>query len=521
MDQYNQILGTLEIRSIITEIQSLGIRVPNNIIGRKVGAGPAEGKAFILAGYTVNAPIAAHYVSTSPYSLEYVNKSWLLFKNGILTSPIDVVPDPAFYSQTTRDGIGLRNVALLHGKDCIATTVIQRCVHWKHFENCAFCSTEAPLKNKTTIAVKTPEQLVDVAIAAQQLDNATHFVLTSGTADPPGSEIHYLAECALAIKRTVNIPIQVQFAPPPSLELIDLLKDSGVESVGVHIESFDENVLARFAPAKAKIGIPYYKKCWEKAVNLFGPNQVSSFLIAGLGESLKSILFGSEILADMGVYPFIVPLRPLPGSTLANAIPPNPDIMKRIYDTVAGILYKKGISSHRTLAGCVRCGACSALVSYERQNGENIIVCHRARNIHERNEALSIRKEVFIDEQHIFVHSDLDEHDERAIFIVAETGNTIVGTVRVYPVPSEPGHWIGGRLAVKKSFRSGHTGSLLVKEAIKCVKNNGCTFFSAFIQEKNVQFFKNLGWETIGPVTIHYGIPHQPMKANLNQILDD
>lgn len=519
MNQSEQILRNTEIRAIITEIQSLGIHVSDDIQGRKVGAGPAEGKSFVLAAFPFNAPISAHYVSCSPFRLEY-RDGYLLYKNETMISPIDIVPDPLFYSKTTRDGIGLRNIALLHGKDCIATTVLQRCVHWKNLEKCAFCSTETSLIKNTTIARKTPEQLVDVALAAHNLDNVTHFVLTSGTADPPGSEIFYLAECTHAIKAAVDIPIQVQFAPPPSLEMIDLLKDSGVESVGIHIESFDENVLTRFAPAKAKIGIPYYKKCWEKAVESFGPNQVSSFLIAGLGESPKSILFGSELLADMGVYPFVVPLRPLPGSTLEKAFPPKPDMMKRLYEAVSGILHKKGLASYRSLAGCVRCGACSALAAYEKHGAETII-CHTARNAFERNQAFRIRKQVFVDEQQLFCNSDRDEHDSDAIFIVAETANTIVGTVRIYPVKSEPGHWIGGRLAVKKAFRTGRTGSMLVKEAMKRVKNSGCTLFTADIQEKNVRFFKKLGWEATGPLTMHYGIPHQPMRANLGLILDD
>lgn len=511
--------GDFDLRHLITEIQSLGIRVHKDIQGRKGGAGPAEGKSFLIGGVPVNAPIAGHYVSQSPYSLEATDSAYVLFKYGKALLSLELVPDPAFYSRSTRDGVGFRNIALLHGRDCLATTVLQQCVHWKRFKKCAFCSTETSLRSKETIARKTPAQLAEVARAAKDMDGVSHMVLTSGTGDPAGSEIAYLADCVRAVKAVVEMPVQVQFAPPEDLDCIDVLKEAGVDAVGIHVESFDLKVLARIAPAKAEIGMGHYERAWKKAVELFGPNKVSSFLIAGLGEPPESIAWGSEFLADLGVYPFVVPLRPLPGSTLENAMPPDPEKMKHVYDAVAGILLKKGISTYETSAGCVRCGACSALGAYERKRSG--IICHSARNSYERNEAFKIRSEVFVTEQRMFSETDRDENDLESIFLVAETDNKIIGTVRVFPSKTGNGHWIGGRLAVQKEYRTGRTGSLLVKEAMKRVKKKGCTVFTAEIQERNVRFFKKLGWQPVGPVIEHFGFPHQPMKADLNLVPGD
>lgn len=509
----------VNLRHLIAEIQSLGIRVHNDVQGRKGGAGPAEGKSFLINGIPVNAPISAHYVSHSPFSLEATDKAYILLKQGKAVSTLDLVSDPAFYRRSTRDGVNFRNIALLHGRDCLATTVLQRCVHWKQNKKCSFCSTETSLRNKETIARKTPDQLAEVAKTARELDGVSHMVLTSGTGDPAGSEIAYLADCVRAIKAVVDIPVQVQFAPPGDLGLIDVLKQAGVDAAGIHVESFDLDLLARIAPAKAKIGMSHYERAWKKAVELFGPNRVSSFLIAGMGESSESIAWGSEFLADLGVYPFVVPLRPLPGSALDNAVPPDPETMKRIYDAVAGILQKKGISKNETLAGCVRCGACSALGTYEKPPSG--IICHSARNLYERSEAFRIRKQVFVDEQGMFCDSDRDEDDTRGMLLVAKTGEKIIGTVRVFPDKKGDGHWIGGRLAVQKEYRTGRTGSLLVKEAMKRVKKKGCTVFTAEIQERNVRFFKKLGWQPVGQVTAHYGFPHQLMKADLGLVPGD
>ena len=504
---------------LITEIQSLGIQIHDGIAGRKGGAGPAEGRAFIINGVPVSVPIAAKYVQHSPFSLKETDSGYDLLKNNIPVSPIEVVPEPKFYNKFTKDGISYKQIALLHGKDCLATTVLQKCVHWKHSQKCSFCTTESTLSSNHTIAKKTPAQLAQVARAARDLDGVTHMVLTSGTGDPPGSEIAYLAQCVRAIKESANIPIQVQIAPPDDLGMISELKDAGVESIGIHIESFDTDILSKVAPAKAKIGLSHYEKAWKKAVQLFGVNQVSSFIIAGLGENITSIAWGSELLADLGVYPFVVPLRPIPGSKLAKALPPHPDIMKQLYSAVGKTLQTKGISTDQILAGCAKCGACSALSSYEKK--ENKVLFHSARNKLERSEAFRIRKKIFVTEQGLFDTSDIDENDSNSIQLVARQNKKIIGTVRIYKEKEKIDHWIGGRLAVEKNFRNTNAGSGLVKEAMRRVKKRGCKIFTAHIQEKNISFFLGLGWQPMEPVKTYFGSPHQKMEANLDLVPED
>ncbi len=538
---------------LITEIQSQGIQVPEDIIGRRGGAGPAEGRAFLVNGLPVSVPIGADYVSNSPFSLmeshsfkhdllepshllkpqsdllksDDLLKPYALLKNGKPISTIKVVPEPKFYGQSTDEGVPYKQIALLHGKDCLATTVLQQCIHWKNSKKCSFCATENSLSNQQTIAKKTPVQLAQVAKAAREMDGVTHMVLTSGTGDPPGSEIAYLAECVRAIKAHANIPVQVQIAPPNDLGLIDQLADAGVESIGIHIESFDFNILSKVAPAKAQIGLNHYEKAWKKAVHLFGVNQVSSFIIAGLGESMRSIAWGSEFLADLGVYPFVVPLRPIPGSQLASATPPDSENMKQIYHAVAKILRNKGIATDKIKAGCARCGACSALSSYETKKShetkEYQLICHSARNQTEQSEAFRIRQNVFVHEQGLFDMTDKDENDEKdtdSIHLVAKKENKIIGTVRVYRGAGQ-NHWIGGRLAVEKDFRSTSAGSFLVQEAMKRVKKKGCEMFTAHIQKKNIPFFLKLGWAPMEDVKNHFGKPHQKMLANLNLVSKD
>ena len=71
---------------------------------------------------------------------------------------------------------------------------------------------------------------------------------------------------------------------------------------------------------------------------------MSSFIIVGLGENDRSVIEGSRILADLGVYPFVLSLGPIPGSDLENEVPPWFERMKRIYEEVSIIIREGGLS---------------------------------------------------------------------------------------------------------------------------------------------------------------------------------
>ena len=53
------------------------------------------------------------------------------------------------------------------------------------------------------------------------------------------------------------------------------------------------------------------------------------------------------------------------------------------------------------------------------------------------------------------------------------------------------------------------------------VKKRGCTTFFARIQEKNLAFFRHLGWIPDGDVEVFHGRPHQRMLADLSRVADE
>lgn len=501
---------------IIAEVQSLGIRVQEEMLARAGGAGPAEGGALFLDGFPVNAPIQSPFAQESPYSLNRENGGIMLCKDGRPLMPAQVTRRPHFYGRATDQGVPYHHIALLHGGDCLASTVLQTCVFWDTPGRCAFCGIELSLEAGKTIARKSPAQLAEVSAAARDLDGVTHVVLTTGTGAPPGSELAHLAACARAIKEASGLPVHVQFMPPPDLDDMARLREAGVDTVGIHIESFDQEALARLAPPKAALGLKTFRSAWRQAVELFGPNQVSSFLIAGLGERPGSLLDGCRYMADMGVYPFLVPHRPIPGSRLAHELPPPPETMNQVYAELALILQAGGLSAGQSKAGCVRCGACSAAAAWELPGTD--LICLPARTKAEEQAAFALRHRVFVEEQRLFKVTDQDDNDARSIHLVAIRDGEVKGTVRVYTMEDAPGHWIGGRLAVIRSERAGGAGELLVREAMRTVKRLGCNRFTATIQKRNVVWFEKLGWWKEGEVFDLLGKPHQLMQADLNLV---
>lgn len=132
--------------------------------------------------------------------------------------------------------------------------------------------------------------------------------------------------------------------------------------------------------------------------------------------------------------------------------------------------------------------------------------------------ALTLRRQVFVEEQRIFVQSDMDEHDTDSIYLNAWTTLPLVlmGTVRCYPDKDDPSIWWGGRLAVHPDYRFRGVGVYLIQAAVEEVTRRHVRRFLANVQQQNVKLFEKLGWRKVGEAYFSHGYPHQRMEADLN-----
>jgi radical SAM protein (TIGR04043 family) len=293
-----------------------------------------------------------------------------LTRDGIVMEDamLEPIERPAFYDLQTADGVPYEKLARLHGSNVLATTVVQTCIRYTSEETrCRFCTIEESLASGATTQVKFPEQLAEVAAAAVRLDGIQQMVMTTGTSNGPDRGSKHLARCVEAVRaRVPGLPIQVQIEPPVELAWIQRLHDAGAEAVGIHVESLDEDVRRQWTPGKATMPLARYDEAWLEAVRVFGRNRVSTYILVGLGEDPDELVAGAERLIQMGVYPFVVPYRPLAGSLAHDrdeVPPPDPVTLMSITMRVGAALELAGMRGADQGAGCAACGACSALQS--------------------------------------------------------------------------------------------------------------------------------------------------------------
>lgn len=360
----------MDKQHLITELQSHGLQVIDpsiGVAGRRGGAGPSDHKAVTVDGTTVMVPIYTGTASQSPYTTQ-VNqgRQAVLEKSSQAVATVEFPLQPQFYDLQTSDGIPYWKIALLHSHDVLATTVLQTCMRYRNTDTaCQFCAIEKSLDADRTIARKTPEQLAEVAEAAVRLDGVQHMIMTTGTPNTRDRGAAYLAECAQAIKARVNLPIQAQCEPPDDFGWFAKMKAAGVDSLGMHLEVVDSQVRSQIMPGKAEVPLSHYFAAFEAAVQIFGWGQVSTYLLAGLGDSLETLVETSKRLINLGVYPFVVPFVPISDTPLAHHPAPSSEFMFALYQQVGAMLQQAGMSSAEMNAGCAKCGACSALSTFE------------------------------------------------------------------------------------------------------------------------------------------------------------
>jgi radical SAM protein (TIGR04043 family) len=358
---------------LINELQSYGIRLVDPSAGhasRRGGAGPSDHKAITIDGMTVMVPVHTAPAFASPYVVERpdaLGRSHVRRDDTVL-GDVSFPARPRFYDRSTADGVPYWKIAVLHGRDVLATTVLQTCIRYQsRTKTCQFCAIGQSLAAGRTIERKTPAQLAEVAAVAVELDGVKHMVMTTGT--PPGRDrgAAILADSAAAVKAAVDLPIEGQCEPPDDDAWFARMYDAGVDALGMHIEVITPELRERIMPGKAQVRLERYFDAFKASVPVFGRGQVSTYILAGLGDTVETILTTCDRLIALGVYPFVVPFVPISGTPLESHAAPPPALMHEVLEPLARMLRAGGLRAADIKAGCGKCGACSALSTYERE----------------------------------------------------------------------------------------------------------------------------------------------------------
>ncbi|WP_251366780.1 GNAT family N-acetyltransferase [Polynucleobacter sp. MWH-Svant-W18] len=130
-------------------------------------------------------------------------------------------------------------------------------------------------------------------------------------------------------------------------------------------------------------------------------------------------------------------------------------------------------------------------------------------------EAFSIRREVFIEEQGVPEAMEIDEFDPPSRHALAYVNTLGVGTARLVKINTHQAQI--GRMAVLIAFRKQGIGTALLSSLMDLAKAEGLQTLSLHAQAYAIPFYEKHGFVADGPVYDEAGIPHRNMMLLLPQ----
>ncbi|MFQ3319433.1 MAG: putative GNAT family N-acyltransferase [Natronomonas sp.] len=131
----------------------------------------------------------------------------------------------------------------------------------------------------------------------------------------------------------------------------------------------------------------------------------------------------------------------------------------------------------------------------------------------ELEDALTVRRAVFIEEQGVPEHRELDGKDETATNFVAYDGDQPVGAARLREYDDAAGKV--ERVAVLEARRGEGLGREIMDAVEAAAKAAGCEAVVLHAQVPVVEFYDRLGYEVMSEEFEDAGIPHREMRKSL------
>ena len=309
-----------------------------------------DGKTFGL-----NVAVREPFIEKSPF--RFSSSQGVILKNDKPTIEAGMIGDPDWYKNRLPDGTPYGNIVQLHGTNVLAVSLNNFCMFKKAGVGCKFCALGASSKEDI---VWKPGQVARIVedLTSNGMD-LSELNINSGTLNGKDQDAKFYLEVIEEVRKISDIPISAQILPPEDFEYIRALQEAGLNTISFNLEIYDESIRGKVCPGKSSTSRKTYLLAMEKAVSIFGQNQVSSWVIAGL-EPPKSTIQGIKEIASSGAIPFVAVFRPLLGTELEEMSPPALESLLRIFDALGEALEKEKLDPTLSSCGCVRCNCCSA-----------------------------------------------------------------------------------------------------------------------------------------------------------------
>lgn len=132
----------------------------------------------------------------------------------------------------------------------------------------------------------------------------------------------------------------------------------------------------------------------------------------------------------------------------------------------------------------------------------------------EKEQAFDVRRKVFVDEQGVPVHVELDEYDDAAVHFIGYNLEQPIAAGRIRETESGIGKI--ERVCVLPDYRGQHVGVLMMNSMEEYARANGLFTLKLHAQSYAIPFYEKLDYRVTSPEFLDAGIPHRAMEKVLN-----
>lgn len=319
-----------------------GLRIPDEVpldgargISR-TRAGLGSGLELVIPTGTwikdrvwVNVPVEEGFAKDSPYTLGGSPAAGYHVLDGRTGDryPVEIPPEPAWYTRHTSRGIPMNRVGVLQGT-YLGIYVNMVCTFWNYNPalNCRFCTTGNNV-GEHEVVDKAVADVVEVARAARDESGVTFVHLNAGFQGTRGVQF---AEPYIAALKELGVLVGAQLAPEKDFSRYDRLIDMGVDHLSFCLEFVDPEWFAKICPGKEKVlGQQIFFDSIAYCASKMNRGAVSGEIIAGV-EPLDATLKGIDWIAAQGAFPTVCIFRPTVGADMEAWPSPGYDDMRRV-----------------------------------------------------------------------------------------------------------------------------------------------------------------------------------------------
>lgn len=308
----------------------------------------------------VNAPVKIKFIEFSPFELitKENGKHTLLYYNKEINDNIDVFCEDELSTRTTTaNKIPYNQIAFLSG-DRLRVHIARACRFKLDTNTCKFCNMDADshVDKNCDLPEEDVKEVVKAYWDAARDKNTPfridHFLIggQSSVDDFEQSVFTKVAKTAKLIKDiTGTNRIYAMILPPKPEQAVEAILEMyryGVNEFAFNMEIFDSARAKEIMPGKA---VAFSRDDYINAlitaryvVDDKYKENVRTMFVAGL-ERTTSLKQGLRIVIDNGIQPMLSVFRPLPGTGLADALPPSLAELYELYLDVEKWCEEKGI----------------------------------------------------------------------------------------------------------------------------------------------------------------------------------